>query len=169
MAGGVYSWNQGIINMAKIINLKQLGSIKRNTSKLVLCGGCFDIFHIGHLRFLQTAKKSGDILMVLLEPDEKVKKLKGQNRPIHTQRERAQILSNISLIDYVVTLPDLKSDSDYYKLIKKIKPDIIAVTKNDIILKKKKIQAKKVGAGLLVINLINTPSTTQRIKLLGID
>jgi len=155
--------------MNKIITLNQLEQIKRDGKKLVLCGGCFDIFHVGHLRFLESAKKIGGILLVALESDEKVKILKGKNRPIHSQKERAEILANLTIVDYVVLLPYFKTDADYFSLIKKIKPDVIAVTQGDPVRNKKEQQIKTVGGKIVVVPNIKTPSTTQLTKLLGID
>ncbi len=163
--------------MNKIISLNQLGNIKRGSKKLVLVGGCFDILHIGHLRFLQEAKKAGDILfrqkqtclLVALESDQKTKTLKGKNRPIHSQPERAEILSSLEDVDYVLLLPYFQGDRQYRDLIKNIKPEIVAVTENDPIKEKKQNQAKMVGGKLVVIPKIKTPSTTQLTKLLGID
>ena len=65
--------------------------------KIVLVGGCFDILHLGHVVFLEKAKKEGDVLVVLLESDEKVRFLKGKGRPVHTQSERAEILSALKV------------------------------------------------------------------------
>jgi len=91
-------------------------NIKKQHKKIVLVGGCFDILHPGHVIFLEKAKKVGDILFVLLESDEKVKKIKGANRPIHNQKMRAKVLSVLCCVDYIVMLPFLKSDTDYDKL-----------------------------------------------------
>lgn len=150
--------------MGKIIHLKDLEKkIKRNKSKIVLVGGCFDVLHIGHIYFLKQARKYGD-LIVLLEPDEKIRRLKGIKRPIHTQQERAEILSVISCVDYVVLLPILKSDDEYTKLVKLIRPDIIATTENDPIKNKKSEQAKKVGAKLIEIKKIKGKSTSAMVE-----
>ncbi|MCL5675513.1 MAG: adenylyltransferase/cytidyltransferase family protein [Patescibacteria group bacterium] len=155
--------------MSKIISLNQLDFIKKSGRKLVLCGGCFDILHIGHLRFLKEAKKTGDILLVALESDSRTKTLKGINRPIHNQNERAEMLAGLDVVDFVLLLPGLNSDSDYTALIKTVKPDVITATQDDPIKEKKQQQAKMVGAKLVVIPRIKTPSTTELTKLLGID
>lgn len=155
--------------MDKIIYLNQLGNIKRNDKKLVLVGGCFDIVHIGHLRFLKAAKNSGDLLIVALEPDKKVQTLKGKNRPINSQQERAELLAALQTVDFVILLPELKTDQDYFSLVKTIKPNILAVTENDPLADKKRQQIKLLGGKLVVIPKINTPSTSQLTKLLGID
>lgn len=97
--------------------------------KIVLTGGCFDVLHPGHVAFLEKAKKAGDKLIILLESDEKVRMLKGKNRPIHTQKDRVKILRAIRYVDQVISLPFMDNEAEYDKLIAKIKPDIIAATK----------------------------------------
>mgnify|MGYP001578651425 CR=1 FL=1 len=155
--------------MNKIITLNEIESINRKSKNVVLVGGFFDIFHIGHLKFLEAAKKKGGLLIVALESDQNAKRLKGICRPIHSQTERAKILSTLSLVDYVLLLESVMTDQDYFALVKNIKPDIIAVTENDPIIEKKRMQAEAVGGKLLIIPKISTPSTTQLAKLLEID
>jgi len=142
---------------------------RETKGRIVLAGGCFDILHIGHVRFLSEAKKMGDYLVVLLENDKKVKKLKGENRPAFIQKERAEMLSALGSVDLVVLLPTMENDSDYLNLIRKIKPDIIAVTESDPHIEKKKSQAKKIGGELKVISLIKTLSSSKLAEILGVD
>src|SRR4030066_2117530 len=119
--------------MARIVNLRELETFlpRKSEGRIVLIGGCFDILHIGHVRFLSEAKGMGDYLVVLLESDEKVKELKGKNRPVFIQKERAEVLSALGSVDLIVLLPMMENDSDYLNLVMKIKPDIIAVTEED--------------------------------------
>lgn len=102
---------------------------KREGRKIVLVGGCFDILHPGHVFFLKEAKKAGDILIVLLESDKKVRELKGLNRPVQTQKDRAKVLSALRYVDRVICLPFIEHEFQYDQLIAKIKPDIIALTR----------------------------------------
>ncbi len=157
--------------MARIINLRELTTFlpKKSKGRIVLTGGCFDILHIGHVRFLSEAKGMGDYLVVLLESDENVKKLKGENRPVFIQKERAEMLSALGSIDLIVLLRMMENDSDYLNLVTKIKPDVIAVTENDPHIEKKRWQAKEVGAELKIISLAKTYSTSRLAKILGID
>ena len=133
--------------MDKILTIKEAirltRKLKNDGKTIVLAGGCFDILHIGHLEFLKKAKEKGNILIVLLESDENVKKLKGIKRPFHNQKDRAEILSFISLIDYVVLLPYLKTN-EYDDIVIRIKPDSIATTKGDKNRMHKERQAKKI-------------------------
>lgn len=124
--------------------------------KIVLVGGCFDILHPGHIVFLEKARRLGDKLIILLESDQKVKFLKGNNRPIHTQKDRAKLLRALKSVDQVISLPFMNQDSQYDSLIAKIKPDIIATTKGDPKLHHKKRVANLVRARLAIV--------TNRIK-----
>jgi rfaE bifunctional protein nucleotidyltransferase chain/domain len=158
-------------SMARIINLRDLKKVlpRGGRGKVVLAGGCFDILHVGHVRFLSEAKKMGDALVVLLESDEKVKRLKGKNRPIFIQRERAEMLSALRSVDVVVLLPRIEKADDYLNLVMKIKPYAIAVTENDVQLKNKKGQATKAGAKLRVVPLIKRYSTSRLARILGVE
>jgi FAD synthetase len=164
--------SSSILNpMARIVNLQKLETVlpEKNKGKIVLAGGCFDILHIGHVRFLSEAKRMGDYLVVLLESDRRVKKLKGKSRPVFIQKERAEMLSALKSVDLIVLLPMMEKDSDYLNLVMKIKPDIIAVTENDPLIEKKRSQAKEVGGKLKVISFTKTFSTSKLVKILGVD
>ena len=140
----------------------------KSEGKIVLTGGCFDILHIGHVKFLSGAKGAGDYLIILLESDQKVKKLKGRNRPVFNQRERAEMLSALASVDLIVLLPMMEDDGDYLNLVTKIKPDIIAVTENDPQIEDRRRQAKGVGSELKIIPLTKTFSTSKLAEILGV-
>src|SRR3989338_3317419 len=150
--------------MNKIVDIKKavkLASVVHGRKeKIILVGGCFDILHIGHIRFLEEAKKLGGKLLVLLESDKKVKELKGKNRPVFTQNERTHTLASLLSVDYIVLLPHLKN-SDYDKLITLIKPDIIAAAENDPILDKKRRQAEMVSGKLVKLKFFKSLSSSQ--------
>ncbi len=157
-----------ILNLQQAIEISQ--KIKSEKKSIVLAGGCFDILHIGHIKFLEKARKNGDYLFILLESDESVKKLKGDKRPINSQKDRAQILSALKFIDYVILLSGIKESKDYDSLVEKIHPDIIAVTKNDKALFHKQRQAKKINAKVVsVIERVEDKSTTRLAKLISQD
>lgn len=157
-----------ILNLQQAIEISQ--KIKSEKKSIVLAGGCFDILHIGHIKFLGKARKNGDYLFILLESDESVKKLKGDKRPINSQKDRAQILSALKFVDYVILLSGIKESKDYDSLVEKIHPDIIAVTKNDKALFNKQRQAKKINAKVVsVIERVEDKSTTRLAKLISQD
>lgn len=145
-------------NKASIIRYEDLNSKKQilENKKTVLVGGCFDLIHFGHLKFLEKAKEQGNFLIVALESDEFIKKHK-KKQSVHQQSERAEILSNLNMIDLILLLPLFKTNNDYFDLVKKISPRIIAVTVGDQQLENKKKQALEVGAEVreVVTNLKN--------------
>lgn len=130
--------------------------------KTVLVGGCFDLIHFGHLEFLKKSKQSGDFLIVALESDEFIKKNKRKD-PIHNQMERAEILSNLKMVDAVILLPYFNSSDKYNELVKLVKPKVIAVTKGDLQLKNKKKQAILVGAEVKIVTPLLKKYSTRRI------
>jgi len=155
-----------IINLSEAIETAKQLHIK-NIS-IVLIGGCFDILHIGHLTFLQNAKKQGALLMILLEHDENIQKQKGPNRPINTQQDRAKLLAALEIVDYVVLLPPFTKNDEYDSLVISLKPAIIATTKGAYGRAHKERQAKEIGAQVVdVTNEISDQSTTKLIKLLN--
>ena len=92
--------------MKKIIDLKNLASrsqeLRTRGSKLVATNGCFDLLHVGHVRYLQSARALGDALVVGVNGDSSVRQLKGKGRPINDERDRAEILAALECVDYVV-------------------------------------------------------------------
>lgn len=134
-------------------------------TKVVLVGGCFDILHYGHVYFLKKAKSLGDLLVVALESDENTKKLKGLKRPIHAQKQRAEMLKSLKFVDKVISLP---AHPNYVELVKKVRPDIITCDPDDNLLKHKEVY-ESLGATIVVIPKIKTPSTSQLAKLLKIE
>ena len=143
--------------------------MQKTPHKTVLVGGCFDILHYGHIHFLKKAKGLGTYLVVALESDQNIKKLKGNGRPIHSQIQRREILESIDFVDEVISLPDSMTDNDYWRLVESVKPQIIAVTKGDPIIDKKRNQAEKFGAKLIEIEKIKVPSTSQIINILDVE
>ncbi|HIF29557.1 MAG: D-glycero-beta-D-manno-heptose 1-phosphate adenylyltransferase [bacterium] len=94
---------------------------KHNSKKIVFTNGCFDILHVGHIRYLAEAKSLGDILIIGINSDKSVKKLKGPSRPINSLSDRALILSELKSIDYVVSF----EEQTPLELIKMIMPDVL--------------------------------------------
>ena len=95
---------------------------KRKRQKVVLANGCFDLIHVGHIRYLREAKDRGDILVVALNSDSSVRSLKGRGRPILEEKERAEILSAFSFVDYVTFFDELNAE----KVLLALRPDIHA-------------------------------------------
>ncbi len=95
---------------------------RRNGAKIVLANGCFDLFHVGHIRYLAGAKSLGDILIVGLNSDVQVRKLKGENRPFMPERERAEIISALKFVDFVTIF----DEPTVAELIRAVRPDFHA-------------------------------------------
>lgn len=92
----------------------------RRDNKIVFTNGCFDIIHAGHVRYLIAAKNFGDVLIVGLNSDNSVRKLKGSSRPINNQADRAEVLLALKPVDYAIIFDELTAEN----LIAQVKPDI---------------------------------------------
>ena len=112
--------------MEKYRSLKQLSDIieseKSRGNKIVLANGCFDLLHVGHVRYLKEAKQRGDILVVALNSDSSVEKLKGQGRPLLKENERAEIISSFYFVDYIT----LFDEGNVEKILQALKPHVHA-------------------------------------------
>ena len=95
--------------------------LKATSKKIVFTNGCFDIIHAGHVEYLQEAADLGDVLIIGLNSDNSVKRLKGKRRPINSQIDRAKVLSGLVAVDYIVIF----EEDTPYKLIDHIKPDVL--------------------------------------------
>lgn len=100
---------------------RTLNRLRLKGKKIVFTNGCFDILHRGHIEFLKSAKSLGDILVVALNSDNSVKKIKGKGRPINPLSDRAVILSALEFVDYITVF----DESTPKKVIGKIRPDIL--------------------------------------------
>ena len=147
--------------MNKILKDSEIEKIQE--PNLILVGGCFDILHESHIKFLRNAKELGGTLVVLLESDENVKKLKGKNRPVNNQATRAKNLESVRHVDYVILLQTPKASDYYYNLVKSLKPAIIAVTNDDPLLEIKKDQAKLVGGRVVKVLERNQQHSSTKI------
>ncbi len=140
---------------------KTLEQLKKERKTIAFTNGCFDILHAGHVSYLEKAKNFADILIVGLNSDTSIKRLKGVKRPINSERDRAIILCGLSCVDYVVIF----EEDTPIKLIKTIKPDILikgadwkekAVAGCDFI--------KSYGGKCQFIDLLDNHSTTKIIE-----
>lgn len=109
-----------IVDRAQIAGLAK--NLKQEQRKIVFTNGCFDILHAGHVRYLSTARQLGDCLIVGLNSDESVRRLKGPSRPVNCESDRAEVLAALAAVDYVV----LFSDKTAERLVAEIRPDIYA-------------------------------------------
>lgn len=111
--------------MKKILNRKtlkeKLDTLKKQGKKIAFTNGCFDILHVGHVRYLKEAKKTADILVLALNSDSSVRQIKGEKRPLVPQEERAEIIAALEFIDFVTIF----DEETPLELIKLLKPDVL--------------------------------------------
>lgn len=135
--------------------------LKEENKKIVFTNGCFDILHAGHVDYLNKAKRLGDILLVALNSDYSVKRIKGEKRPIVPQEERAFIISNLKCVDYV-TFFDEDTPSE---IIERIIPDILVKGADwsiDKIIGRDVVEAN--GGEVKTIGFVNFQSTSKIIE-----
>lgn len=99
-----------------------LRALRSQGKKVVFANGCFDILHVGHVRYLQDARSRGDYLVVALNSDPSVKKIKGRGHPINPVEERAEVLAALESVDYVTVFEEETAD----EILRKLRPDIHA-------------------------------------------
>ncbi len=131
--------------------------LKSKGKKIIFTNGCFDLLHAGHVRYLETAKSFGDVLILGLNSDQSVTTLKGAGRPINTQSDRAYILAALEAVDYVVIF----DEETPYNLIKAIQPHIL-VKGGDY--EGKKVVGQDIADELKLVQFVEGKSTTKTIK-----
>ncbi len=145
-------------------DLELLGNELRSQGKsIVSTNGCFDLLHVGHVRILKAAKELGDVLVVGINSDASVRKLKGDSRPINKQADRAEIISSLAAVDYA-TIFDEDTPVEFLKLLKPnlhvkgsdYKPSDLAET--PII--------ESFGGKLVILELVPNYSTTSLVSKL---
>lgn len=149
----------------KIKNLpalkKALKAARRKHKKIVFTNGCFDILHRGHVEYLGKAASLGDILVVGLNSDSSVRRLKGKNRPVVAQDDRATILAALECVDYITIF----EEDTPLNLIRELRPDILVKGAD---WKRKKIVGKDIvssyGGEIRVIKFLKGYSTSRLLK-----
>ena len=140
--------------------------LRRRGKKIVFTNGCFDIIHAGHVRYLTAAKSFGDVLIVGLNDDESVRRLKGANRPINSQADRAEVLLGLKAVDHVIFFGEQTAEN----LIAEVKP-VVYVKGGDYTLEtlpEAKI-VQSYGGRVEFVNLVADRSTTNIVeKILGV-
>ena len=162
-----------IISFAKACQLSK--KFRKEGKKVALVRGCFDILHIGHIRFLKLIRKylgKKPILFVGLTSDNYMRKNKGPNRPIHSQKLRAEVLSVLELIDYVITYKDNGTVEDIDKShgIRQFNPDIFILGKTEeFVFKRLTLEAERCGCAIKVFSQDWNTLTTSNIAKLILD
>ncbi len=148
-------------------NLDYFLNERRKLNKtLTLVTGVFDLLHEEHLRFLQKAKKTADLLIVGVESDLRVKQMKGQDRPFNDQASRLANLQKLGLADFVFILPEqFSKPEDHRALIAQIRPDFMAVSSNTLFQAEKAKILAEFDAKLVIVHAYNPEfSSSQIIK-----
>jgi D-beta-D-heptose 7-phosphate kinase/D-beta-D-heptose 1-phosphate adenosyltransferase len=149
----------------KVLNSENLEpalqAYKNQNLKIVFTNGCFDLLHIGHVRYLEEARSLGDILIVGINTDASVQKLKGPTRPIQNENDRAEILASLKSVQHTI----LFGEETPLELIQKIKPDVLVkggdwaipqIVGSDFVLKN--------GGKVLSLQFVDGKSTTSLIQ-----
>jgi len=131
--------------------------LNNKNKKIIFTNGCFDILHIGHIKYLEKAKTFGDILILGLNSDDSTRRLKGENRPINTQDDRAYILASLEVVDYLVIF----NEDTPFELIKLIKPDVL-VKGGDY--EDKEVVGQDIAKEFKLVKFIDGRSTTKTIE-----
>lgn len=150
--------NKKVLKLEQIVDI--VYSAKKNDKIIVTTNGCFDILHIGHIKYLREAKLLGDILAVGINSDLSVKELKGEKRPINSQDIRAEMLAAISFVDYVFVF----NEKDPCVFLEKIKPHYHVkggdytnkLIEQDVV--------EKNGGKIKILNMVRGYSTSQLIE-----
>ena len=143
--------------------LRIIKNLKARGKRIVFTNGCFDLLHLGHVRYLEKAKSLGDILVVGVNSDSSVRKLKGPKRPILPEGERTEILSGLGCVDYITVF----NEADPLKLITSLKPNLL-VKGGDW--RREQIVGREVvegsGGELVVIPFVKGASTSNVIDVI---
>ena len=135
--------------------------LKQSGKQIVFTNGCFDIIHAGHVRYLTAAKNFGDVLIVGLNTDESVRRLKGDSRPINNQDDRAEVLLGLKAVDHVIFFGEATAEN----LIAEVKPNVYVKGGDytlDTLPEAKIVQ--RYGGGVELVNLVAGRSTTNIVQ-----
>ncbi|NPA27939.1 MAG: D-glycero-beta-D-manno-heptose 1-phosphate adenylyltransferase, partial [Epsilonproteobacteria bacterium] len=145
----------------KIVDFNKIEQIAKdlraNNKKIVFTNGCFDILHLGHVKYLQKAKALGDVLIVGLNSNSSVTRLKGKSRPVNDEFDRAYLLASLEVVDFVVIF----EEDTPYNLIKKVKPDILVKGAD---YKDKEVVGSDIAKEVRLIDFVDGKSTTKIIE-----
>ncbi len=149
----------------KILTLEdlvtRLGKVRKSGQKIVFTNGCFDIMHVGHVRYLADAGSEGDLLVVGLNSDASVRIIKGDKRPIVRQNHRAEVLASLGCVDFIVIF----DEPDPLKLIQTLKPDVLVKGEDwteDAIVGAESVKSQ--GGKIVRISFVEESSTTAIIE-----
>lgn len=151
----------------KILSVDELArtaeKLRDEGSKLVLTNGCFDLLHVGHVRYLQTARALGDALAVGLNGDDSVRALKGRDRPLNVAADRAEVLAALSCVDHVTIFPEVRAT----QLILAVRPAVYAKGGDytrETLNTEERAALESIGAEIRIIPFEHGYSTTRLLE-----
>jgi len=154
------SSEENIISLKKFIKI--LNDLRKSKNKIVFTNGCFDILHVGHVKYLEKAKKLGDILVVGINSDSSVSRLKGNTRPINSLHDRSHIIASLRSVDYVIPF----DEDTPIELITAIVPDILVKGAD---YKNKSVVGEEIAKELILIDFVEGRSTSNTISKIKAD
>jgi len=153
----------------KIIELNELAnhakSLRDAGKKLVVTNGCFDLLHVGHVRYLQAARALGDALAVGVNGDKSVRELKGENRPLNNEHDRAEVLAALECIDFGTVFPETRAT----RLLELVRPAVYAKGGDytaETLNAEERAALEKIGADIRIIPFEKGYSTSGLLKKL---
>ena len=148
--------------VASLDELKSIVAQERKKGKrIVTTNGCFDLLHLGHVRYLQEAQKLGDLLIVGINSDESVRRLKGENRPLNSETDRAEVVAALRWVDYTFVF----REDNPVRFVEELKPDVHAKGGDytlDRIIERKAVEAG--GGKVVLLGMVKGKSTTGLIN-----
>ena len=157
----------------KLVDSNQLGllaeSSRQRGEKLVLTNGCFDLLHLGHVRYLEAARSLGDALVVAINGDDSVRALKGEGRPLNRERDRAEVVAALECVDHVVIFPEVRVT----RLLERVRPAIYVKGGDytaDMLDPEERAGLEKIGAQIRILPFepgYSTSGLIERLKKLS--
>jgi rfaE bifunctional protein nucleotidyltransferase chain/domain len=154
----------------KVIGIKELAAraqaLRAQGRKLVFTNGCFDLLHVGHVRYLRAARALGDLLAVGVNGDASVRELKGPNRPLNNEQDRAEVLAALECVDLVTIFPEVRAT----RLLEQVRPAIYAKGGDytpETLHEEERAALKEIGADIRIIPFEPGYSTTRLLEKLG--
>jgi D-glycero-beta-D-manno-heptose 1-phosphate adenylyltransferase len=154
----------------KILTLEELaeesGRLRSEGKRVVATNGCFDILHVGHVRYLAAARKLGDVLVVGLNGDKSVRQLKGEGRPVNREKDRAEVLAALESVDYVAIFPEKRAT----KLLLAAQPAVYAKGGDytpDMLNAEERAVLEKLGTRIEIIPFEKGYSTSELLTKIG--
>ena|SRR5579864_252892 len=155
---------------AKVVRLEELGErtkdLRASGKKIVTTNGCFDLLHVGHVRYLERARALGDVLVVGINGDRSVCELKGPGRPVNSERDRAEIVAALECVDLVAIFPELRAT----RFLQLAAPDVYVKGgdySHEMLNAEEGTVLQKIGAKIEIVQLEKGYSTSELLKRLG--